>query len=206
MFKIISIIAEEDPTDSFEEAVIKTNKYKKAGHKNLAIYNIFTKEIVYIYKAGKYVYKKPKTNLENVIKVIADGQCGQYITYTLDELGVLRLSGKGQTFNFNKEGRYDTETNAPWNHLKYNILKIVVEEGITKLGDCIFANCLDLEEVILPDTLTEISDDVFYNCTNLKEINIPKRTKIKGTPFKGCIRLRKVIINLVRQDYYTTFN
>ena len=54
------------------------------------------------------------------------------------------------------------------------IVDIIIPEGITRLGQCTFINCINLETVSLPKTLEEIGADCFYNTP-----------KLKGFVFKG---------------------
>ena len=205
MYKIMCIVAEEEVSCNFEETVTRAKYYKLAGYENVIIATTGTNALVDIYRNGSLVYHKPKRKLDRVISVIANGKCGQCVYYELNELGVLHIYGHGATFNFNKLSRYETDT--PWEAFRYNILKVEVEEGVTRIGSCVFANCADLEYVKLPDTLVELGSEAFSGCSNLLEIQLPKRIKMKGiNQFKGCVRLRKVIINLARQDYYTEFN
>ena len=47
---------------------------------------------------------------------------------------------------------------------------IVIPEGIEKIGQCAFANCLELEKITLPATVNKIESDAFSNCISLKEV------------------------------------
>ncbi len=51
-----------------------------------------------------------------------------------------------------------------------NLKTIKFEEGITKIPQCIFANCSGIEDVEIPDTVTSIEAYAFYNCKSLKNI------------------------------------
>ena len=51
--------------------------------------------------------------------------------------------------------------------------KVILEDGVTGLGDNYFYNCKQLTEVRLPNTLTSITDRSFNGCTALKELYLP---------------------------------
>ncbi len=51
-----------------------------------------------------------------------------------------------------------------------NLKTIKFEEGITKIPQCIFANCSGIESIEIPDTVISIEAYAFYNCKSLKNI------------------------------------
>ncbi len=109
---------------------------------------------------------------------------GTYNTWTwvLDD-GVLTITGD--------ENVYDSTTRnpAPWTTetYKYLIKHVVIEEGITTLGNYLFKNCTAIESVELPASLTEINNYVFQGCTSLKEVILPDNvTRIGSNSFSGC--------------------
>ena len=129
-------------------------------------------------------------------KVTDSGSCGPNVEYAFyQETGTLVLSGSGETFSyyadFNREAMNYGE--APWCDYSKTIQNVVVEEGITKIGDGLFYNCMILSEVSLPETLTEIGGNAFYNCTAIVEVSIPDSvTKIGDGAFYKCVNLDDV--------------
>ena len=112
--------------------------------------------------------------------------------------GTLTISGTGATKNYNA-----ALSQAPWDTYKPNITKIVVEEGITEIGNYNFYNCVALTDVSLPSTLTtlsgsgtmEVSYGCFQNCTSLETISLPENlTTIKNCVFKDCTSLKKITL------------
>ena len=77
-------------------------------------------------------------------KIIASGECGaegDNVTWTKDENGVLTISGTG------KMRDYTMSSMTPWNTnggLK-DIQTIVIEEGITRIGNHAFEDCWKME-------------------------------------------------------------
>lgn len=88
----------------------------------------------------------------------------------------------------------------------FAIKKIVIEEGITKIGSDAFYSC-SVQEVSLPDTLKEIGSYAFGHCSKLSEVNLPENLqKIGGRAFNYCSKLQKVTMNdKVTSIGYSTF-
>ena len=64
------------------------------------------------------------------------------------------------------------------------------------LGQSMFENCYDLQNISLPDTLTEIGSRAFYNCESLTELTLPASlTSIGAEVFTGCTSLETLNVN-----------
>ena len=97
--------------------------------------------------------------------------------------GVLVISGKGKIPNF----RYG---NNPWANI--NINKLIIEEGITSIGNCAFCRG-GFNTAIIPKTVEYIGEDAFNQCPNLTHIDIPNSVKTIGRgAFLGCDKLKSV--------------
>ncbi len=67
------------------------------------------------------------------------------------------------------------------------VTSVVVPEGVTKVGDYTFYNCIDLTSIQMPEGLKDIGERAFYNCRSLKSITIPESViSIGGYAFAGC--------------------
>lgn len=116
------------------------------------------------------------------------GTCGENLTWTLDEEGTLTISGEGEMASYRDE-------RAPWDSIKTQIRKVIIEEGITSIGDWAFLECINLIEASLPATLVEICFGAFQLCENLKSITIPDGvTSIGAQAFVECNSLKEVEI------------
>ena len=50
---------------------------------------------------------------------------------------------------------------------------IVINEGVTKIGDSAFNGCSSITSVSIPNTVTYIGKDAFNSCMQIKNLTIP---------------------------------
>ena len=113
-------------------------------------------------------------------------QCGKTAYWEVKD-GTLTISGSGAVDN------YDSAKQRPWNESSLEINKVVVEDGITSVGDFAFYGMTNLAEIVLADSVTSIGTYAFKNCSSLKEIILPKElTEIKESAFYGCAKLTSI--------------
>ena len=137
--------------------------------------------------AEKYA-KEKKIPFRSIDEDAVDsGQCGENLTWTLDKEGLLIISGTGEmedsdyfrgTFNRNPQ-----------------IKKVILEEGVTSIGESAFYDCENLQEVIISDGVVTIGAEAFSECLSLQDVNIPNSvTSIGQLAFKRCTGLKSVVI------------
>lgn len=90
-----------------------------------------------------------------------------------------------------------------------NMTAITIPEGVTELGNQVFANCRKLREVVLPSTLQQIDSQAFRNCDALTSITgLTEDVGLGPAAFKGCRALADaggfVILNGILFDYFGT--
>jgi len=144
----------------------------------------------------------------------ASGTCGDNLTWALDKDGTLTISGAGAMYDY-----YDKNgAQAPWDVYEYQITNVIIEDGITTIGnyafyllrglttveignsvtiigDHAFANCYDLASVEIGNSVTTIGDSAFINCYGLTDVNIPDSVKtIEDHAFYRCEGLTSVTI------------
>lgn len=124
------------------------------------------------------------------------GDCKWYYDYVS-----LYIKGKGSMAD------YSSVNSVPWNEYKYNYLK--VDDGVTHIGNYVFAN-LSLAEADLPyssltsigdysfsgsciseihlsDNITTIGEEAFSNCKYIQNVYLPKNLKYVGAyAFANC--------------------
>lgn len=82
--------------------------------------------------------------------------------------GVLTISGSGDMPDYSQV--------APWHN--YTIDEVIIQEGITSVGDRAFSNQGELFEVKLPSSITRIGEEAFYRCLFLMKVNVPRSLKV----------------------------
>ena len=111
------------------------------------------------------------------------------LTWKLYEDGTLNISGTGAMKNYN-----NTDNLSPV-HMNSSVKKIVIEEGVTSIGNAAFSGCISLTNITIPDGVTSIGIMVFYNCTSLTSITIPDSvTSIGYSVFYFCSSLTSITI------------
>ena len=144
-----------------------------------------------------------------VYEEIANGYSGD-LTWSLMSDGVLTFTGNGKMRN------YTYKSAMPWydyidqitsvvledgvtsvgNYAFYgmpNLRTITIPEGVTSIGTYAFKNSTALDDVVLPSTLTKLGDNAFYGCTSLSSIDIPEGIyTIWEYTFKNCSNLKTV--------------
>ena len=110
------------------------------------------------------------------------GTCGENLTWELDlETGTLTISGTGEMADY--------FNNNPW-YSNDNIKSVIIEDGITSIGDDAFYKCKNLTFVSIPGSVTSIGDGAFSYCIGLSGINIPDSVVSIGVSvFYGCSSL-----------------
>ncbi len=113
-------------------------------------------------------------------------QLNKAITAVLSD-GVLTVSGKGAMPN------YISKTASPWNSKKDEIKKIIIEEGITSIGNYAFYGCTGVTEISLPNSLLTIGTTAFADNQSLAKLVIPDSvTKIGKAAFANTYKLTDI--------------
>ena len=120
-------------------------------------------------------------------QILEEGKCGDNLTWTFSDKGVLRISGKGRMID------YDWDNLPPWKELQYSY--VIIDDGVTSIGDCAFLGGQNLITADIPESVEEIGISAFHDCSKLKEISIPEKvTEIQPKTFYSCEELQAVVI------------
>ena len=103
--------------------------------------------------------------------VINSGTCGENAKWTYYADKTLVISGSGPMKSYTYDWREYIST-APWMAYRSRIKKIVVEDGITSIGDYAFkecgyglpGQCTALEEIVIGNDVEEIGKEAFNSC------------------------------------------
>ena len=72
---------------------------------------------------------------------------------------------------------------------------VVIEEGVTAIGNSAFSCCEKLASVTLPTSLRTIGDTAFAGCISLTRITIPNGVEQIGEQaFYNCIELEEAVL------------
>ena len=113
------------------------------------------------------------------------------LTWKLYEDGTLNISGTGEMKNYN----YFEGNQSPASQKKDSVKKVVIEDGVTSIGNSAFCDCSNLTSITIPNSVTSIGEAVFYNCGSLPSITIPDGvTSIGSSAFRDCTSLTSITI------------
>ena len=92
------------------------------------------------------------------------GDCGENLTWTLDDEGTLTISGTGPM----KDYTFFLQT--PWRYS--NVKNVVISEGVTSVGDYAFYCCTNIKTVTIPEGVTTIGECALYG-TAITTVTLP---------------------------------
>ena len=107
-------------------------------------------------------------------------------TWTLDGT-VLTISGTGEMANY--------DGYVPWE----SVTEVIIENGVTRIGDYAFSFCDRLTNITIPNSVTNIGEYAFYYCTSLTGITIPNGvTSIEEYVFFSCFCLLNLMCKFMK--------
>ena len=124
--------------------------------------------------------------------VVASGKCGHSdnvggessVTWSLSEDGVLTISGTGAMDN------YFLETYTPWYKYNNKIKSIVIENGVTSVGNYAFRFCTTATAVTIANSVEKIGDYAFENDYNIVGLTLSNKLTSVGThAFSSCSKI-----------------
>ena len=86
-----------------------------------------------------------------------------------------------------------------------SVRRVVIENGIEKIGDRTFSDCESLQNITISDSVTEIGQAAFYDC-GFRKITMNGVTKIGSNAFSGCAYLDEIVIPYVTEIGEGAFN
>lgn len=106
--------------------------------------------------------------------VVLKGKCGNNVVFSLDDNGVLTISGTGECLNYHSFMR------APWYSRRADIKKVVIGDGVTKIGEQMFCKCTNITCVVIGKNVEVIGKNSFIGCGKLMKITLPASLKEIG--------------------------
>ena len=146
--------------------------------------------------------------------LIDSGTCGDGLFWYLDVTGTITIKGQGKMDNFSAGGQ---AINSPWNRYTKKITNVIIEDGVSSIGNYAFCFCsgvssvtisesvtsignsaffsCDLQQLTIPNSVTSIGELAFAVCTNLSDVSISENVrKIGGSAFQACKNLTSIVI------------
>ena len=107
---------------------------------------------------------------------VSSGSCGAGVTWILvSDTGVLTISGTGPMAD------YDISSNLSPFASNTDIHTVMVQEGVTAIGNAAFYSCSGITDVSLPESTALIGEQAFRSCAGLSHITLPDGLDSIGT-------------------------
>ena len=119
-------------------------------------------------------------NFATELLILPDNKCGEKATWKIKD-GVLTISGEGAMYDYAPDFA-NGKTSAPWSPVKHAITKVVVEEGITEIGDWAFAWLDEMTHVSYPASMTNIGKATVTRTDKLAGYTVASGNKHYATP------------------------
>lgn len=117
-----------------------------------------------------------------------NSKCGESLTWNLDEIGILTISGTGDMYDYSEEP-------APWSEYSDIITSITIDYGVTSIGTSAFTGCSNVQQINIPDSVEYIDPYAFSCCKGLHTVQLPASlTLISEELFAECDNLRNLSI------------
>ena len=114
----------------------------------------------------------------------APNQCGDNLYWSMSG-GCATFTGSGDMWD------YTPDMVRGWKACS----SVILPNGLTKIGELAFSNCLSLESVTIGNSVTSIGDNAFWSCASLASVAIPDSViSIGDYAFRGCASLASVTI------------
>ncbi|MDD5924331.1 MAG: leucine-rich repeat protein [Clostridia bacterium] len=121
---------------------------------------------------------------------VSDGSCGDSLTWAYNQsTKTLTVSGTGAMTD------YDETNRAPWYEHRGAMSTLVLEDGVTSIGNYAFNSCKGLKEINFADSVETIGTYAFRDCTGFADLTIPGTVKEVGSyAFSGNSGLKKLTL------------
>ena len=151
--------------------------------------NIFNNSTLYVPVGTLNKYKSTKgwKDFAHIME-IGQEEVSEGVTYSYDKgTHTLTISGQGPM----KTGW----EKVPWDSFKKDIQKVIIESGVTSIGNYAFSSCSSITSFTIGNSVTSIGEWAFSGCIELTSITIPNSvTSIGKRAFEDCYSLASITI------------
>ncbi|MCQ2354346.1 MAG: leucine-rich repeat protein [Clostridia bacterium] len=99
------------------------------------------------------------------------GTCGAKAVWTLDENGLMVISGSGSMTIFS------SPEDTPWHAHRSEITDVRIKDSVTTIGAYSFSDCSNLRSIYIGKGVTNIGTRALYGCTGIGNINVSPDNK-----------------------------
>ena len=116
--------------------------------------------------------------------VVDNGTYGD-IEWTFYSDGLLTVGGNGAIPDFNKSSEPSPNINdRPWLKHRKNVLKLIVQNGVTRVGNRAFQSFDKMTSAELAETVKSVGIWAFQNCYALEDVTMAKDVVLENGAFR----------------------
>ena len=174
---------------------------RKAKNKNqLKIFNNLKPKGRWVITAKMHMRQKFLTVLL-VVMVMSGITHAEVITGSCGDDAAYSYNSDTKTFTVSGTGPMKDYSNSQWlgtnifnrNYNYDDVLEIVVEDGITHIGNYAFLNFRAVTSISIANSVESIGNDAFANCSSLTSVVLPDNiTSIDHNAFSGCYSMTDI--------------
>ena len=124
------------------------------------------------------VHWEPANKQEAIL--IASGPWTDTVSWEIDSNGTMFVIGSGAVPDYEKGAK-----NQPWIKHQKIVTALVIEEGITRIGDRAFQGFRYLERAVIGKGVTSIGEWAFQNCYELNDVELTHPIKLETGAFRS---------------------
>ncbi|MBQ9551676.1 MAG: leucine-rich repeat domain-containing protein [Clostridia bacterium] len=128
------------------------------------------------------------------------GACGTDLTWVYDPNTLtLTISGTGAMTHYEASG---STTTAPWAAYAEAMRRVVINGGVTSVGNNAFRGCTGLTIITVGSDVVSIGSGAFSDCSNLINVTIGESVASIGDGvFEGCAKLKAITVDSNNPNY-----
>ena len=107
---------------------------------------------------------------------VESGKCGENVFWSLDDKGVLTISGSGYMYDC-----YGFDGPTPYDAYHNDIRSVVIKSGVIGICGWAFNGFYKLSSVSIPDSIKSFSIGAFFDCHSLENVTIPQSVESIGS-------------------------
>ena len=128
---------------------------------------------IYVFNDLVGTYQTNWSEYSTKIMAFPSGNCGATdfesdVKWVYDEgtktITIMKIGNTGAMADYSGD--------QPWNSYCTSINSVVIEDGVTTIGDQVFSGCSGLTLITIPNSVTSIGSEAFGGCSNLTTITL----------------------------------